>query len=179
MEYNVTAIPKDEFLHYRELVLRSMASRRTDVKATKLVINRVTEDYAEFDPLKPEKFRRKILRSSIVGQAWPAFRRIWIKPGRGIEETRITAIHEISHLGELSCAHAPKWRRVFGVALAYHAREQGRDEASVKQAIADLAVYRYRKYREWTPQGQWNSYAEYLRKCDAEVDSIYRASLKG
>lgn len=172
MEYNVDAIPKDEFLHYVELVKRSMASRRTDVKASKLEINRVTQDYKEFDP-----FARRV-RDTLVGQAWPAFGRIWIKPYRGLEETRITAIHEIAHLGEKSCAHGPKWRRVFGVALAYHAREIGRDEASVREAIADFTVNRYRHYREYTPQGNFNPYTKYREVCRAEIDSIYKASRK-
>lgn len=175
MEYNVTAIPKDEFLHYVELVQRSMDSRRSDVKATKLDINRVTEDYKEFDPFANEA---KILRSSTVGQAWVGFGRIWMKPGRSLPETRVTAIHEISHLAEKDQAHGPKWRRVFCVALAHHLRERGNDEYQVKAAIRDH-VRRYRKYRMDTPQGNRNPYSEYLNKVDAEVNSIYRASRKG
>lgn len=173
MEYNVRAIPKAEFLHYVDLVTRSMQSRRSDVKGNKLIVNRVTEDYAEFDPFQKEL---KTHQATNVGEAWPLYDRIWLKPGRDVAVMRITAIHEISHLAEKGCSHGPKWRRVFGVALAYHLREGGVSEQGVWDEIERLAVNRYREYRQFTPQGAYNNPAEFDRKCRAEVDSIYRAS---
>lgn len=175
MEYNVEAIPKDEFLHYVDLVDRSMKSRRSDVKSPKLEINRVTDDYKEFDPFATPA---KIRNNTTVGQAWGIFKRIWIKPGRGMAEMRVTAIHEIAHLAEANQAHGPKWRRVFCVAHAYHLREQGVPEEAIQKAIL-ATVTRYRKWREYTPQGHYNPWSEYCKKAMAEADSIYKASLKG
>lgn len=174
MEYNFDAIPKSEFLHYRSLVERAMTRRRTDVKANELNITQVTGDYKEYDPFQRDD--KRILRSSIVGQAWPGFDRIWLRPGRSLEETRVTCIHEIAHLGETSCSHGPKWRRVFGVALAYHLREIGRNETAIRIAIEDKVVRRYRHYRAYTPQGKFNSWTAYNDKVMDEVRSIHKAS---
>lgn len=174
MRYDVAEIPEEEFRHYMELVTRAMTSRRSKRSTRELNIGLVTNDYKQFDPTVSDA---KIRKQTLVGQAW--LNRIWIKSGRGIGETRITAIHEISHLGEKSCAHGAKWRKIFGMSLAFHMREQGKTENQIIEAIGELAVYRYRKYRRYTPQGDINPWREYRRKCDTEVDDIYRASTRG
>ena len=174
--YNIPDIPSYEFWEFRKFVetayvdsLRSQAARR---KVEPLDVKMATSDLTEIPPFLRGKARAD---GKFVGYVWHNSGHMWVKPGRDSFDVRRTAIHELAHLRVQGESHGPKFRRVFGVALALWMRSKGHAWSVIRTEISTL-VHRYRHYRKWTPQGRYNSYDSYWDRVRDEVNSIEQAA---
>jgi hypothetical protein len=113
--------------------------------------------------------------SKYVGFAWNGTGKMWVKPGRPDFDMKRTTLHELSHLRVNTESHGPKFRRVFGVALAMYMHSIGKDWVDIRREISAI-VYRYRRYRAFTPQGRYNSPRDYQDRCFTEIETITKAA---
>lgn len=169
MHYNIKEIPEAEFQTMRRYVERAYA--RVHPKSFEQA--QITIATTDIEDIPMSKRKAHQLNEQYAGWAFRPENYIWLRPGRSPFETRRTAIHEIAHLQSEGDAHGPKWRKTFGIAWAGWLRAHGHSWADVKYEIYNN-VRRYRHYRQWTPQGNWNSYDSYLEKVRKEVDDTVR-----
>lgn len=167
--YNLPDIPQSDFETMRRFVETAYKqSFRKPPQAYAVPLVRATHN---LDDMPHGMVTRKDREGSSVGLAWTGQGTIWVKSGRDLPEMQRTAVHELSHLRVAEQAHGPKWRRVCAVATALWFHNQGVPWDEIKREIGRI-VYAYRKYRQFTPQGGYNSYAEYLNKCEAEYRKL-------
>lgn len=168
-QYNLPTVPRSDFETMRKYVEKAYReSFRKPPSVNPAIVSQVTQD---FDEMPAHMVSREDRKGKAVGLAWTGTGHIWVKAGRELPETQRTLIHELSHLRVADQAHGPKWRRVCGVATALWFHNQGVPWEEVRREVGRI-VYAYRKYRQFTPQGRYNSYAEYLNKCEAEYRKI-------
>lgn len=175
-QYNIPEIPYVQFTQFWSFVeaaYRDSLRGKPYVKPMELL-----QATSELDEI-PSFLKNKSTRADgkYVGYAWHGQGRMWVKPGREHFDIRRTAIHELAHLRVEGESHGPKFRRVFGVALAVYMRSIGRSETQIRFEIREI-ISRYRHHRTWTPQGRYNSWSMHQDKVYAELESIYKASLR-
>jgi hypothetical protein len=171
--YDVKSLSIQEFERMRKFVEQAyLLSLRSPKGISPMNLHLVTEN------LGRTMFTGKpgVAEAKYFGFAWPEFGHIWLRPGREERDVARTAIHELSHLRVTGQSHGSKWRRVFGVALAMYRNDCGDYWSEIS-----LEIYRYvmpyRKYRRFTPQGEYVSPVDHSRKVQAERDEIYRAAM--
>lgn len=173
-EYNIPEVPYVQFTQFWSFV---EAAYRDSLKGKPYVkpmeVLQATSELSEI----PEFLRGRSTTADgkYVGYAWGGSGRMWVKPGRHHFDIRRTTIHELAHLRVSGQSHGPKFRRVFGVALALYMRSIGKNWSEIQFEIRSI-VTRYRHYRAWTPQGRYNSYSAYQDKVYAEVQAIQKAA---
>jgi len=173
-KYNMPELSQIEFERFRGYVedaYRDSLRGKPFVEPNQLQI--VSQDL--YDIPQTAKELKHSQQDRYVGWAWTGRGHMWVKPGRPQFDMQRTTIHELAHLRVNAESHGPKWRRTFGVALAMHMRSIGKSWDEVQREIADL-IYRYRKYRKYTPQGDLNLYGNYRAKCYDEIKDIMWAA---
>ncbi len=175
-QYNMPELPQVEFERMRGMVEEAYrASLRGKGRPEPMVINQATMDLSEIS--QRYTGTKSQAESIYFGFAWNGTGRMWVRPGRPKRHMARTTIHELSHLRVDGQAHGSKFRRVFGVALAMYMHSTGCDWSEIRREIADL-VYRYRRYRMFTPKGKYNVYSDYTSRCLDEINSIDKAAKK-
>lgn len=173
MHYNIREIPEAEFNRMRYFVERAYQRVNRRGPVGPVDINVATTDAHDLT-ISPKR-KKRVLNDRYAGFAFQPENDIWLKGGRSAFDMRRTAIHEIAHLRSEGDTHGPKWRKTFGIAWAMWMREHGHSWAEVRKEIADN-TYRYRKYRAWTPKGEYNIYSEFTAKVQKEIDDVFRAA---
>lgn len=174
-EYNMPELHQYEFEQFRAFVEEAYRdSIRGNIKPAPMEITTVTMDLDDL-PRNYAGVGHKHKRHNYVGFAWNGTGKMWVKPGRPDFDMKRTTIHELSHLRVNVESHGPKFRRVFGVALAMYMWRQEKDWSEIRREISTL-VYRYRHYRAWTPQGRFNNYRDYQDRCFEEIETIFKAA---
>jgi len=169
--YNLPDISPQDFEIMRFFVeTANKDSRKTKLPIPPLFLSRVTHD---LDELPGHSVSQKDRTTTAVGLAWPGLGLMWVKSSRDLMDVQRTTIHELTHLRVAAEAHGPKWRRVFAVALAQWLHHKGMPWEEIRREIGQV-VYRYRKYRQFTPQGRYNPYAQYLNRCEKEYRDLER-----
>lgn len=120
MEYRVTSLSKEEFLRLWDLVLIARGDIRYPIPYHPVALYRVSERLEDFC----ETDRPAISGDEYVGMYYHDGQ-IWLKPDQPYSEMQDTALHELAHHEIPDEAHGPKWRKVYGTALALHLRESG------------------------------------------------------
>lgn len=165
MEYRVSKISKDEFLRLWDIVL--LARDGTIKCGGPLPLSRVSDRVEDFC----EEDRLAISAPGYVGMYYNDGQ-IWLKPDEPFAELQQTAIHELAHHEVPIENHGPKWRRVFGTALALHLRECGESWPDIRFEVGRQVVYPYLNHRTVTDP------VEQAWKERKEVDSIIRNAVK-
>lgn len=170
--YNIPDVHQYEFERFHafvETAYRDSLKGKPFVEPVKIV--RATSTLEEI----PKYMRGKTNTDTTVGYAWHNTGQMWVKAGRAPIDVCRTTIHELAHLRVTEQAHGPKWRRTFGVALAQWLRSEGKDWHIVEQEVW-TCVQQYRKWRQITPQGNYNYYDQFRAKMTAEVRDIMWAA---
>lgn len=174
-EYNMPELNQFEFERFRAFVEDAYRdSIRGNIKPPAMELTTVTMDLDEL----PKHYAGVANRSknhNYVGFAWGGTGKMWVKPGRPEFEMKRTTLHELSHLRVNVESHGPKFRRVFGVALAMYMRWLGKDWVDIRREVSAI-VYRYRHYRAGTPQGRFNNYRDYQDRSFEEIEAITTAA---
>lgn len=170
--YDMPELHQIEFERMRGFVEDAYRdSIRGNIKPAPLELTIATQNLSR----TPFRAKSGKAEGKYVGFAWPGTGNMWVKPGRPDFDMKRTTIHELSHLRVNGESHGPKFRRVFGVALAMYMHSLGREWSEIRSEISTL-VYRYRHYRAWTPQGRFNNYRDYQDRCWEEIDTIVKAA---
>lgn len=165
MQYQVQDLSKDEFLRLWDIVL--IARDGTNKCGGPMPLSRVSDRVEDFC----EEDRHSISAPGYVGMYY-SDGQIWLKPGEPFSELQQTALHEIAHHEVPTENHGPKWRKVFGTALALHLRECGYAWPGVRFEVGRQAVYPYLHHRTVTDP------VEQVWKERKEVDHIVRNAMK-
>jgi hypothetical protein len=147
MDYNVTDFPKEEFLRLWDIVL--LARTGTLSPPYPIPLHRVSdrlEDFAETD-------RPAITNGEYVGMYYHDGQ-IWLKPGESFREMQDTVLHELSHHEVAYEAHGPRWREVYGTALALYLRESGYKWQEIYYVVWQNVIAPYRGFRKFTDPEQ-------------------------
>lgn len=173
-KYNVPEIPVEDFNRMRYLVELAFRAARPRSKLEPVVhIETVSTDMNDM-PIR--RNQSKMLAERYVGWAFGEMA-IWLRPNRPLLDMQRTAIHEITHLRSTGDAHGPQWRKTFGIAWALWLKEQGYDWDRIRWEIYQN-VRRYRRYRAWSPKGDYIPTSEYYRRLNEETDSIIKVAKK-
>lgn len=164
MEYNVTGLPKEEFLRLWDMVLIAREGVRMPFHwepATALYrVSDRLEDFSETD-------RPAITNGEYVGMYYHDGQ-VWFKPGESFRDLQDTALHELSHHEVPHEQHGPTWRKVFGTSYALYLRESGYGWDEIRHVLYTGIVAPYRVFRKITDP------VEQRRIIRSEVSGIVR-----
>lgn len=145
MEYNVSSLPKEEFLRLWDVVLLAREGINTYTPYYPVALHRVSdrpEDFSESD-------RPTIAKPDYLG-VYYYDGQIWIKSSEPFRDVQDTVLHEIAH-HEVPCeSHGKTWRKVYGTALALHLCECGFEWDEIHHQIDIMAVAPNRVFRTIT-----------------------------
>lgn len=163
MEYQVTCLPKEEFLRLWDLVLIARDGLEIPRQYQPVALYRVSERLEDFS----EMDRPAIAGDEFVGMYYHDGQ-IWLKWDQFFHDLQDTSLHELSHHEVPHEAHGPTWRKVFGTSFALHLRECGHEWGDIDRMLYSDVVARYRVFRKIEDP------VEQQRILQAEVKGIIR-----
>lgn len=172
MHYNIREIPVAEFETMKLYVEK--AYRRVNRKGVKdpIDVAIATTNMADIPMSRRKAYQ---LKESYAGWAFRPENYIWLRSDRNAFDMRRTAIHEIAHLRSDGDSHGAAWRKTFGIAWAMWMRAHGYSWEEVRREIYNN-VRRYRHYRAWTPQGNYNFPGAYYDRLEKETTETLKAA---
>jgi hypothetical protein len=167
-------ISRAEFDHCHDYVKLAQSTHRSNYRQDPVNLWLVTDSLDDLNtidqPVAKARAQTSVGLMFYNGQ-------LWVEPNRPKVDILRTLIHEIAHAYTASQSHGPKWRYTFGVAMAKWMHDDGYSESEI---LFNLAVYvsRYMRYRQFTPQGNYNSLSAFENRRFAERQKIMRAAKK-
>lgn len=167
-------ISRDEFDRCHDYVKLAQSTHRSNYRQDPVNLWLVTDRLDDLNTIDQPVAKARMQTS--VGLMF-GNGQLWVEPNRPKVDIVRTLIHEIAHAYTASQSHGPKWRYTFGVAMAKWMHDDGYNEVIMEYYLTAY-VSRYMKYRQFTPQGAYNSLRAFEDRRYAERQKIMRAAKK-